>query len=333
MKKRRWMIRAGWILGILILIWAAAAVVLNTASAEGLPFSLRLRSRLSADYSVDKSGPLKALNFSIIGDLLRDLGLTDDEAEAGEVSVRLALNDPVPTATARNFAGDPPFTATPTRTSIPTETPEPSATATRTPLPTKPPTVTQTPSPVKTATAVPLTDHQYPFVKDPGTISPSIGPVSCSVNVSVSDVVIQDPGPSSGIAWAKLKYKVYNEDFSSHFNSYVYSSPLQLCWTNNLPGGVVEACYSGPTPAFQVQIFPGFAGPSDYTGTHFNVKVWVLTQDNVGKQASYEYGSYVMPASCDDPTATDTPTPTTSPTVTPTATSTITPTPTSSPTP
>jgi len=325
MKKRHWIYRAGLILAVLILIWAAAAVVLNTASAEGLPLSLRLRSRLSADYSVDKTGPLKALNLSIIGDLLRDLGLAPDEAEDEEGAVRIALNDPVPTATARNFEGDPPLTATPTHTKVPTQTP--TSTTTRTPRPTNPPTSTWTATPIKVATAVSIGDHQHPFIKDPGVFSPSVWPGgSCSVNVSVTNVVVQDPGPSSGIAWTKLKFKVFNEDLSSHFNSYVYSSPLTLCWTNNLPSGVVEACFSGPSPQLQVRIFPGFAGPTDYTGSNFNVKVWVVTHDNVGKEGSYEYGTFSMPASCDDPPLpTDTPTPTDTPippTDTPTPTTT-----------
>ena len=130
MKKHPRIYRAGLIVAVLILVWAAAVVVLNTASAEGLPLSLRLGSRLSADYSVDKTGPLKALNFSIIGDLLRDLGLSPEEVEEQAGSVELALNEPVPTATARNFEGDPPFTATPTNTSTPTNTPTPTYTPT-----------------------------------------------------------------------------------------------------------------------------------------------------------------------------------------------------------
>ena len=231
--------------------------------------------------------------------------------------MKALMEDPVPTATARDFEGAAPFTATPTRTAIPTNTP----TATRTAIPTKPPTSTQTATPKKVSTAVPISDHQAPNVIDPGTLSPSIGPASCTVNVSVANVIVQDPGPSSGIAWTKLKYKVYNEDFSAHFNSYVYSSPLAVCWTNPLPGGGVESCFSGPSPAFQIQIFPGFAGPSDYTGSQFNVKVWVLTHDNVGKEDAHEYGAYSIPASCDDPPPTNTPVPPTNTPIPPTATS------------
>jgi hypothetical protein len=331
MKKHGWVSRAGWILGIMILIWAAAAVVLNTASAEGLPFSLRLRSHLSADYSVDKSGPLKALNFSIIGDLLRDLGLTEEEAEAGEVSVKLALNDPVPTATARNFEGAPPLTATPTATHLPSITPTQTPDAAETALTIRKPTLSPTPTPVKVVTAVPLEDTQSPYIKDPGSFSPSVWPNrACTVTVRVSDVVVRDPGPSSGLAWVKLKYKVYDSSLQDIYAGYIYSSPLTLCWSDPLPGGGVEACYSGPSEGFQVRIYPGFSARSAYGGPAFRVKIYALAHDSAGHEGAYEYGTFPMPAFCDDGGSTDTPTPTVSPTPTgtqtPTATATATPT-------
>jgi len=299
MNKHKWLYRAGIIAALLVLVVAAAAVVLNTASAEGLPFSLRLRSRLSADYSVEQVGPLKAINFSIIGDLLRDLGLSPDEAEQRENSVRLALNDPVPTATALNFEGDPPYTATPTVTSTPTNTPTPTATSTPTRRPTSTPTPTPKPTKVK-ATAEPV-DSKSPTVKDPGHLSPTPHSVNgCRVQVRVSDLVLWDPAPSSGFHWAKLKYKIFDES-GAVLGGYFFSSPLELCWTNTLSDGSVEACYSGPNPSFDVEVKPSLTSVADYTGDHFVVKVWAIFEDNAGHSNSHEYGSYTMPATCDDP--------------------------------
>ena len=55
MMKRRWIVR---VVGVVLTIAAAAlaaAIVLNVAAAESLPFSLGLRSKLKADYSQDES--------------------------------------------------------------------------------------------------------------------------------------------------------------------------------------------------------------------------------------------------------------------------------------
>jgi len=110
---------------------------------------LSLSSRLSADYSVDDVGPLKALRLSIIGDMLRDMGMGPDEAEDCESAMKALMDNPVPTATARDFEGAPPFTAIPTNTATPTDTPTATATPTSTftprPTATKPPTSTVTP--------------------------------------------------------------------------------------------------------------------------------------------------------------------------------------------
>ena len=307
--KRHWVYRAGLITVILLLVWAAAAVVLNTASAEGLPLSLRLRSRLSADYGVDKGGPLKALNFSIIGDLLRDLGLAPDEVEEGEGAVRLALNDPVPTATARNFEGDEPFTPTPTNTHIPTSTS--TATATRTPLPTRRPTITPTQTKISAATAVPSVDDEYPRVIDAGSLSHPFGSVgACDFTLSVAGVTIEDPGPSSGLAWAKLKYQVWDYNFSQSYTGLMYSAPLIVCSVTDLPGGGVSMCYDGPSSPFEINIYPGFSSKLDYDGPHFTIKVWLITKDNEGHETVFQYsGHYNMSADCDGSTPpTDTPT-------------------------
>jgi len=72
MKIRRWVFRAFGAFLAIVAVTVAAAIVLNSAAAESLPFSMALRSKLSADYSQDGSqGVLGAFRLSIIGDTLR----------------------------------------------------------------------------------------------------------------------------------------------------------------------------------------------------------------------------------------------------------------------
>ena len=122
------------VFAILIVGWVVAAVALTGASAgrPGTPFNLS--SRLAADYANDGGEQISSLRISVVADLLREMGFSIENG-----SVLDDLDSPVPTATARNFAGDPPFTATVTSSHVPSETPLPSETATNTPrpLPTK----------------------------------------------------------------------------------------------------------------------------------------------------------------------------------------------------
>src|SRR3989304_3932110 len=101
-------------------------------------------SRLSADYRADEGGRSVALiSLSILNDAMQTLGLTEDEAATAHESMELAMSQPVPTATAMDFEGAAPFTATPTvtNTSLPTNTATPIPTNTR-----RPPTRTPRPS-------------------------------------------------------------------------------------------------------------------------------------------------------------------------------------------
>lgn len=305
MKKYGWTYKAGLILGILIVIWVAAALLLNTASAEGLPLSLRLSSRLSADYSVDDIGPLKALSLSIIGDMLRDMGMGPREIEDHESAMKALMDDPVPTATARDFEGAAPFTATSTNTATPTNTHTPTTTPTSTFTPR--PTATHTPKPTKvkpaaTATASGASDTKNPSIVEMGTLDPALSEtLGCDFSVTVNGVVIEDEGPSSGIAWVKLKYQVFDHGFEDDYTGLIYSNPLTLCGTSPLSGGGVQACFSGPAPGFEISIYPGFSSLPDYDGSEFKVKIWLKTEDNSGRQDVEEYGAYSVPASCDDP--------------------------------
>jgi hypothetical protein len=321
---QRWILSAFFVFIMLLLLWIAAAIILSSASAGALPFSFSLNSRLAANYKPDEfGGSLGVFRLSIIDDALLDEGLSPDEAGDKSDEIRDAFESSVPTATARNFEGDDPYTATVTETQIPTA----SLTSTQTPrpiftkIPTATPTNTRKPAVVVTS---PPTDTKSPVIADPGIINPPIGTLgSCSQDVFVSNARITDASPSSGINWVKLKYKVYDDTFSIVYAGYIFSNKLNLCSGGPTGTGGWDACYDGPSPPFRIRIYPGFSALPPYSGPGpFKINVWLLAQDNAGYQASFDYGYYTMPESCDDPPATNTPTVTSMPTDTPTTTAT-----------
>ena len=213
MKKRRWIFRALGVFLAIVAVTLAAAIVLNSAAAESLPFSLGLRSKLTADYSQDGSqGVLGVFRLSIIGDALRDLGLTSKEADEQTAGIKIALNDPVPTATALNFEGDDPYTPTPTSTPTPTVTNTP----TNTPRPTKTPIPTSTKKPATavpaaTATASGPVDNTKPTIccmtlaPTPGVSTPGAPLTSCTIDVV--DLQVFDPTFSSGVSDSNVQLK------------------------------------------------------------------------------------------------------------------------------
>ena len=304
MKNRQWMFRTFGVFLAIVAVAIAAAIVLNSAAAESLPFSLAVRSKLSADYSQDgKQSVLGALRLSIIGDALRDLGLAPKEADQQTAGIKIALDDPVPTATALNFEGDDPYTPTPTSTLTPTVTITPTTTPTNTPLPTKTPIPTSTKKP---ATTAPVGDKVPPIIADPGVISPlPTGFASCNALLTVVNARITDAAFSSGIKYVKLKYKVYDNAETTIYAGYIYSAPFSLS-SGGPTGGGWDGYYDG---SMTITIFPGFSAQLDYLGPGpFRIKVWLITEDNVGKTASYFFGDYTMSQNCDDPPA-PTPTP------------------------
>lgn len=318
---QRWILSAFFIFVMLLLLWVAAAIILSSASAGALPFSFSLNSRLAANYKPDEfGGSLGVFRLSIIDDALLDDGLSPDEAGDKSDKIRDSLESSVPTATARNFEGDDPYTATVTETQIPTA----SLTSTQTPrlsftkMPSAKPTNTRQPAVVVTS---PSKDTKPPNIADPGTLNPPIGPLgSCSQDIYVSSARITDAAPSSGINWVKLKYKVYDDTFSTIYAGYIYSSKLNIC-SGGPTGGGWDACYDGPSPPFMIRIYPGFSALPPYSGPGpFKINVWMVVQDNAGYQTTFDYGYYTMPESCDDPLATNTPTVTCLPTNTPTTT-------------
>jgi hypothetical protein len=305
MNKRQWFLRAIGILTLLLVIWIVATLFLSPAYADAMPFSMEVRSRLLADYNPDDGQSLfAALRLSILGDSLRDQGLSPEEAEKQREALEDTLDDPVPTATAIDFEGNAPHTATPTNTTTPTNTPTPTATPTNTPRPTA--TKTSTPKPTNTPkppnTAVPV-DNIHPVIADPGTLD-VVSVSACEVQVYVMDAQVTDADPSSGIKWVKMKYKVFDAATESTiYAGYIYSNPLTMC-SGGSTGGGWDACYAGPDPkppAFTIKIFNGFSSQPDLTDpAGFMIKLWLLTEDNMGLQDSHQYSSLNMPATCDD---------------------------------
>lgn len=320
MKNRRTIVTITGFLLFLLMVWVFTAVLLNSASADSGPFSFAVKSKLAADYGGEKSdGFLGVINLTIFSDVMRDLGLSPEEADEHSDAMKVAMDDLVPTATARNFEGEVPWTPTkpatktPTRTQAPEDTPTPTYTPTRTRVPSKTPSSTNTKKP---ATAVPSGDTVYPVIADPGVINPTPSAfASCSRVFSVSNARITDAAPSSGINYVKLKYKVYDNAEATVYAGYINSAPFSIC-SGGPTGGGWDACYDG---SMTISISPGFSAQPDYTGPGpFKIKVWLITEDNVGKTDSHFYGYYSMPASCDDPpppTATPLPTDSTDPSI------------------
>jgi len=311
MKRNRWLLIAAGSLAVVILAWVLVVVVINPAEARGLPFTFELQSRLRADYSSDDRRVVPVFRLSIIGEALQDLGLTSDEAQEQAEILQQSLDDPVPTATARNFEGELPYTATPTNT--PTATPTP--TDTPTPTPTSTPRPTRTPVPTATRTSAPPTsvppttapsDGVSPVISGGNPNPPPGALTGCSVTINVTDINVVDPGPSSGIDWVKLKYRIVGH------TTCLCSAELSLDaggWVSG-PGSTWDGTYSGSVAIDLCSaisaICPGGYGvrasvraestsatPSDYT-----IELWFVANDNAGNSTYHHYGDYTMPASC-----------------------------------
>jgi hypothetical protein len=201
------------ILIIVLLVWLLTAMVLNAASASGIPLSLDMQSELVANYAPGEFGSLGAFRISIVNDIFRDRGYSAEDAEHQAEVYRVAMNSPVPTATARNFSGDPPHTATPTITPTATETPTktfPPPTRTKTQKPTKKPSATATVKVVKKPTKTPTNTPPPGDTKPPKIVSYELmkppGSELTSCEFSVEDVKVVDPPFSSGIDEVRIKY-------------------------------------------------------------------------------------------------------------------------------
>ncbi|MGD2057673.1 MAG: hypothetical protein PVI04_03005 [Anaerolineales bacterium] len=218
MKSRhKWMTWLGLVLAFFTFT-AAMALVLSPASASGFPLSLKIRSNLSADYRYGEStASLGVFRLSIIGDMLRDMGMGEKEASQHENVMRLVMEASVPTATAFDFEGGSPLTATPTKTATLTDTPTstPTSTATNTPRPTA--TNTKTPKPKATKTPKPPTaivDVQAPSILS-SSLDPTPGPelTGCELILTVD---VMDPAYSEGVDRIQAKHTIPSGEPDTH---------------------------------------------------------------------------------------------------------------------
>ncbi len=309
------------VFAILIVGWVALALQLTGAAAGRPGFPFNLHSRLAADYGADRSGRISSLRISFVSDILQDLGFGADGAGSQLLG---ALDAPVPTATARNFAGDPPFTATVTPSNTPTDTPQPTATptATRTPtpIPSHTPKPTNTPKPE--ATEAPH-DSVAPSLSG-GSMFPAAGtelPMCNGYEIAISGLRVVDPAASSGIDWVKLKYKILGPGSLG----YVYSSdigpPVSGGWTAG-PGSKWDAYYKGDLtidfdlgyasllggktyarpPRVEETETPAPTATAEPSSTPtpgpYTVEVWSIVRDNAGNESFIFHGDYTLPGSC-----------------------------------
>ena len=288
---------------VLIAGWFAAALHLTGASAGQPGFPFNPRSNLAADYRSDPgAGRITSLRISIITDLLKDLGFGADDSGLLD-----GLDSPVPTATARNFQGDPPFTATVTPSPTPTVTPLPTSTSTpRPPTKTPKPTDTQQTEPTEAPA-----DLVAPTLSG-GTLFPTIGTLlpSCDGNaISITGLRVVDPGPSSGINWVKLKYVILGSGSTGYQFSGDIGPPISGGWTGG-EGSTWDAFYKGVhtinfsdgyafTSGGKLFFRPSLGRPSALlTAEPFTVEVWSIVEDNAGNQSFTLHGTYTLDGGC-----------------------------------
>ncbi len=338
MSSRRWIVRAFSVFCVLLVIWVTAAMVLNAAAEGTLPISMHVYSDLYADYSPDVVvRPLGVFNLAIISETLKDRGYSEEEVEERAKAIEVAMNEPVPTATALNYEGDAPPTATPTKTHTPTATHTPTLTPTNTPtkIPTKTPTKTPTPEPTKkpkpsntpteeavcpsstpTHTPIPPTDTPVPTdtpetdTKKPNingwTLDPAPGAVGdCEFTIEVSELHIVDPTYSSGLDWIQLRY--YDEVKDEWICSCMGDPPEPPDWDL---GDTWNATYS---MEINMNIEPGAAfslyeesgkGPKGGLALQLpvmidtNVELKLRVQDVAGNMEEKILGTYTLPEGC-----------------------------------
>jgi hypothetical protein len=306
---RRWLIAAVGLFVFLLVGWVLLALQLNSALAGPLPFGPGLMSQLRADYRADEGGRSVALiSLSILDEAMQALGLTEEEASAAHESVELAMSQPVPTATAMDFDGAAPFTATPTvtRTPRPTNTRTASPTNTRLP-PTRTPEPTETDRPTRTpggptatlgaptATSAGGGDTEDPEV-DSYTVNPTPGlldPGVCTIDATVR---IIDEGPSSGIATSDVGMK-----YEDPGGGYEYSYNMTLDSGGPDGFGGWDATYTGSITFTDIDI-SGVVGSLKLASpmlTWEDVDVWFIIEDLAGNDTYVLIGTYRLENDCD----------------------------------
>jgi len=286
---RRWLIAAIGLFAFLLVGWVLLALQLNSALAGPLPYGPGLRSRLPADYSADGPGrSVVVVSLSILDEAMEMLGLTDEEAAAAHEQMELAMGLPVPTATAMDFDGAAPYTATPTVTRTPTKTATPTATNTR-PPPTRTPTETdgptRTPGPTNTPGA-PTATSAGSDTDDPSFTSIVLSPPppdnggGCEIDVTVD---VFDPAFSEGIANGDVMVRI----------SINGGLPVNYEDLDILSGGFVSGFGSDWVATYEDDVDLDGA----YTGDTVLVEVKVKDIAN-GKWVIVPAGTYTMTCDC-----------------------------------
>jgi hypothetical protein len=274
------------VFAVLLVLWIVVALQLTGAAASPLGLPFNFNSNLRADYGEDgKGSPMGSLRLAIVGDLMRDLGFSDPEADAHEDEMAAAMQTPVPTATKLNFAGDDPFTPTATHTFTPTNTATPTETATptstRTRVPTKIPTKTPVPPTAVLATLAP-TDSTPPTIVSM-IFSPTPGATLTSCSLTIINMNVFDPAFSSGIPNGTDKAK---QSIPAGGYNY-FTLPLISGGFVGGPGTDFDANYAGT-----ITISQAFTGD--------NIGVWGKVQDAAGV-GGWQYigpANYTMGIDC-----------------------------------
>ena len=280
---RRWLVGAVGLFLVLLVVWFAAAMRISASAAAPSSLMSSLRSRLSANYAPDPAGStVHSLRLSIFEEVLQDLGMSSDEAASQSQEIQEQLQGPVPTATARDFQGGKPLTATPTETPIPTSTPTPTATSTKTPRPT--PTKTKTPKPTATNPPAPSGDTDPPVVTS-YSFTPTIGGCTASLDISAD---IYDAPASSGISQVEVKYKVPG------YVGISYLADLSYCSGGFQGDNSWQGCYDGVVTFDKIECGWGNPGPD------FVVEIYVRPIDHLFQYDDYPVGTFTLPYTCDD---------------------------------
>jgi hypothetical protein len=284
---RRWLIGAVALSLVLLVVWIAAAVRISAAAAAPSSLMSSLRSRLTANYAPDPGGSsVRSLRLSIFQEVMQDLGMPSDEAAAHSQEMQAEMQEPVPTATARDFEGAQPLTATPTKTPVPTETPTPTATPTSTRTPNPTPTKTKTPAPTAAA-PVPTNTPGGVDVTDPTICCIDLNPdppASLSVcTFDVDDFEVFDPAFSAGISPSDVDLK-----YQDHDGNWIATS------LNLLTGGFV----SGPGSDFSAHYDGTVTLHNVINGEFVDLKGRVTDLAGNGPVYYMSLGHYVMATDC-----------------------------------
>jgi hypothetical protein len=279
---RRWLVGAVGLFLVLLVVWFAAAMRISASAAAPSNLMSSLRSRITANYAPDPVGStVHSLRLSIFEEVLQDMGMSGGEAASQSQVIQEQLQGPVPTATARDFQGAKPHTATPTQTPLPTETPTPTVTNTLRPRPTR----TKTPVP----TAVPPTNTPLPpsvDIADPQICCINLNPAPTGslgvCTIAVTDLEAYDPAFSSGI------------NLSGVFIEYKKApmGPWQPTPLSKTSGDFV----AGPGSDWSGHFDGSFTIHGLVAGDSINVKG--LVTDNAGHSGINPAGTYTLTLDC-----------------------------------